>query len=112
MKRTDMERKIRDLKRKEKKNKSLSEKIELRQENTVTSSGQIGLLIKALSGLFRYDEEEIYNLKDERILNILIDIKEQVPKSKWHNLLRKAIKSTKVQKKDPAFNQLKVLLED
>ncbi len=129
MKRTELERKKRDLKKREKKEKLLAEKIELRElvrgevhsEDFFKEGGGgekggmrkgAGVYIKTLSGLFRYDEEEIYNLSDERILNVLIEIKEVVPRTKWDNVLRKAIRSTKVRKKENAFIELKSLLED
>ena len=104
MKRTDLERRERELKRSQKKETLLQKK----------SSGEaktIGDYIDELHSLFRYDDQEIFNTtSDVAILELFEELKTDYPEKQWENILRKAIKKTKVSQKDKAYNELMGLL--
>lgn len=103
MKRTDMMRKERELRRSQKK-----------QDKLVRDSGEamsVGDYINELSSLFFYDENRIYNINnEEKILEILEDMKEEIEEKNWDNIIRKAVKKTGVIEKEKAVDQLKNLL--
>ena len=48
---------------------------------------------------------------DINILELLEEMKENIPQDQWENILKKSIKRTKIQHKDEAFNDLMELLE-
>ena len=105
MKRTELEKIEREVKRVEKRNQ-LSQK---RKEGQNKQS--VGEYIESLASLFRYDSEEIFNAEDDvDILELLEGMKEFLPEKKWEDVLRKAIKKTGVKKKDLALEQIKNLL--
>jgi hypothetical protein len=104
MKSTDIDRIDREFKRARKKEELLEKRIENRAERSV------GDYIKKLYSLFYHDDKKIYNLKDNAdILTLLAEMKEDLPESKWDDVLRKAIKETKidVKKRESIFEELK-----
>ena len=106
MKRTDLERHQRELKRSEKKNKVLDKKVQ-----TQSSTKVIGEYINSLFSLFRYDNEKIFNISNDiKILELLEQMKTEVPDNKRENIIRKAIKKTNIADKESAFNELIELL--
>jgi hypothetical protein len=105
MKRTDIERRDRDIKRTRKKEEVLQRKSHKNPDMTV------GDFINEFYSLFFYDEKQIYNLKDDvRILELFEQMKEQIPDKQWENVFRKAIRKTQVKERDKAFTELKTLL--
>lgn len=103
MKSTDLARKDRDLKKARKKQEGIQKKLESRERS-------VGEFINDLAELFFHDAEKIYNIdSSEEILMILEEIKEEHPEKQWNNILRKAIKKTKVKQKDDALLQLQEL---
>ncbi len=106
MKRTDMERHQRNLKKTEKKEKML-----LKKFPSNGSKPNVGECINNLFSLFRYDEEEIFNINsNEKILELLENLKTDLPEKQWDNVLKKGIKKTNIIQKEKAFNELKGLL--
>ncbi|PJZ70895.1 hypothetical protein CH373_06420 [Leptospira perolatii] len=104
MKRTELERRERDLRKSQKKQETL-----LKRSSSRGSS--VGDFIDQLSGLFRYDATEIFNTTNEiGILELLEDMQAVLPQKKWDDVLRKAIKKTGVQEKEKAYQELKELL--
>lgn len=102
MKRTELERRERELRRMEKKNLALS-----KGEKEVMS---VGDYIEALFGLFRYDMEEIFNTMDDvAILELLENMKEDHPEKQWDVIIRKAVNKTKVAAKEKAYDELRDL---
>ena len=103
MKSTDMARRDREIRRGQKKEEVLQRKQSKREGHTV------GDYIKLLAGKFFHDPEKIYNIEsnNEEILLLIEEIKDNVEKKQWENILRKAIKSTGITKKDEAFRELK-----
>ena len=108
MKRTDLERRERELKRTIKKQDILAKKEMSREGRTV------GGYIQGLFSLLRYDEQEIFNTTDDiDILELLEEMKEFTPEKQWDTILRKAISKTKISNianKEKAFNELNALL--
>jgi hypothetical protein len=104
MKSTDIDRIDREFKRARKKEELIEKRLEGRAERSV------GDYIKKLYSLFYHDDKKIYNLKDNAdILTLLAEMKEDLPENKWDNVLRKAIKETKidVKQRESAFKELK-----
>ncbi|MFC1669450.1 hypothetical protein ACFL20_03605 [Spirochaetota bacterium] len=108
MKRTDYERHQRELKKSAKKSEILE-----RKGRTGGTSKVIGSYIKDLFSLLRYDDEKIYNTQNDMgILELLEEMKGDLPREQWENVLRKSIKKTKVSQKDEAFKDLSELMGD
>jgi hypothetical protein len=104
MKSTDIDRIDREFKRARKKEELIEKRLENRPERTV------GDYIKKLYSLFYHDDKKIYNLKDNAdILTLFVEMKEDLLESKWENVIRKAIKETKIEVKqrEEAFKELK-----
>jgi len=107
MKRNDMERIERELKRVQKRAR-IGEK---RDADRAPQS--IGGYIKELKDLLRHDGNVIYNtLDDEEILELLENMKEDIPETKWDTIIRKAVNSTKVTERDTAVEELRSLIEE
>lgn len=105
MKATDINRREREIKRAQKKQERLERK---------SSKGEmtVGDYIKELHEYFFYDEEKIFNIEvDERILETLENMKEDLPEDSWETVIRKAVKKTKVKAKEPAVKSLLELME-
>ncbi|HAK45511.1 MAG TPA: hypothetical protein DCO79_06285 [Spirochaeta sp.] len=99
MKRTDLERKERDIKRAQKK-----------EERLVKGGGavkSIGDYINELSSFFFHDETKIYNIAvDERIPDLLEEIMTDMDEKQWETIIRKAVRKTGVKEKEPAVKEL------
>ncbi|MBE7437611.1 MAG: hypothetical protein HS115_04075 [Spirochaetales bacterium] len=100
MKRTDIERKERELRRAEKKTMVLSRK-------TAREARTAGDYINDLSAIFLYDELEVFNTKEDvRVLEVLENMKEDLPAKQWVTVLKKAVKKTGVRERDRAVTEL------
>ena len=108
MKRTDLERKEREYKRKMKKEQMLSDKLSSKTEDNKTPA----FYIRTLKETFRYDNEKIYNLLDDKVIELLLDMKKNIPSNKFDGVLRKAIKATEIIEREAAFQELLLLLND
>ncbi len=105
MKRTELERRERELKR------SLKKEEVLRRKSDRGESMTVGNYIEELFALFRYDEVEIFNTTDDiQVLELLEGMKVHQPEKQWDTILRKAISRTKVANKEKAFNELSSLV--
>ena len=107
MKSTDIDRIDREFKRARKKEELIEKRLENRADRSV------GDYIKKLYSLFYHDDRKVYNLKDNaEILTLLAEMKEDLSDSKWDNVLRKAIKETRidVKQRELVFNELKSYL--
>jgi len=106
MKRTDMDRIERELKRVQKRQR-LGDK---RDADRPPQS--VGAYIKDLKDLLRHDDEVIYNtLDDEDILELFENMQEDLPEHKWDMVIRKAVNSTKVPTRDQAVIELRSLID-
>ena len=112
MKRTDQERIERELKRREKHAKVTTK----RADGTATvgdGDKSVGGYIKNLVALLQYDDQQIYNTRDdEDVFELLLNMKEDLPEEKWEAVLKSAIQKTKVAEKELALTELKAHLAD
>ncbi|MCH9685656.1 MAG: hypothetical protein K0V04_29765 [Deltaproteobacteria bacterium] len=107
MKRNDMERIERELKRQQKKERLGEKRVEDRPPQS------IGAYIKELKELLRHDGKVIYNtLDDEDVLECLENMKDDIPEHKWETVIRKAVNATKVVEREPALKELWSLVEE
>ncbi|MDA3850216.1 MAG: hypothetical protein PF447_02980 [Spirochaetaceae bacterium] len=105
MKSTDLARKERELKRVQKKSEVLARK-QSRESRTP------GDFINQLHDLFFHDLEKIYNIDScDEILEILLEMKEDLEEKHWDNVIRKAVRKTKIKEKEEAITLLKELAE-
>ena len=101
MKRTEIERRERELFRAQKKAESGGREKDERS---------VGDYIDALHDLFMFDAQKIYNTKDDiEGLDLLEEIKEAYP-DKFDVIVKKAIRKTKVEQRDAAFADLNELV--
>ncbi|CAD7845818.1 hypothetical protein S1OALGB6SA_1313 [Olavius algarvensis spirochete endosymbiont] len=100
MKSTDLARRDREI-RKARKREMVLERKSQREGRSA------GDYINLLSERLFYDSERIYNIEQsEDILMLLEEMKEDLPDRQWANVIRKAVKRTKVKQKDTAIEQL------
>jgi hypothetical protein len=107
MKSTDIERIDRELRQARKKEELVQKRLDQR------SGLSVGDYIKKLYSLFAHDSRKIYNLKDNiKILELLEDMRKDLPEKQWENVLRKAIKETKIdlQERERAVKELEAML--
>ena len=102
MKRTDIERRERELRRSEKKNMVIQRKGE-----NFKAKNPAGFYIDNLSDLFFYNDDQIFNCtKEVKILELIEEMKKDIPEKNWETIIRKAIKKTGVVQKEQAFQEL------
>ncbi len=105
MKSTDLERRDREIKKAKKRQMILERK---GQRDARTPGDYINLFEEA----FFFDTKKIYNIEmSEDILMLLEEMKEELAEKQWANVIRKAVKKTKVEQKDEAIKQLADLAE-
>lgn len=106
MKRTDQERIAREVGRTQKKEaireRRINDKVEV----------SVGGYAKALEDVFMWDDEAIYNVGDDSVLEILMDMKEVLTDKDCEAALKRAIKKTKIKDRDTAFEEVMVVLAD
>ncbi len=106
MKRTDQERIDREFRRTQK-------KARLDEKRAEKKEASVGGYARALLDIFAFDETHIFNTSDdEDVLEVILEMKEALPEKQWEPTLRKAIRMTKVEEKQSAFEELRLLLED
>ena len=105
MKSTDIARRDRELKRLQKKQDQLNKKVNDRDNLSV------GTFIKRLNSLFFFDETKIYNIDSSEVMDLLEEIKLNMPEKEWENIFRKAVRKTKVEQKEEAISKLKEIIE-
>ncbi|MBX7059608.1 MAG: hypothetical protein K1X75_16205 [Leptospirales bacterium] len=106
MKRTEMERIEREMRRREKANQRVAG-----GAAGAGAGASVGEYIERLFALFRYDEAEIFNAREDvNVLEVLEAMKADLPQKKWEDVLRKAIKKTGVKERDRAFQELSALM--
>jgi hypothetical protein len=104
MKSTEIDRIDRELRQARKK----QEMIDKRLQSRGTS---VGDYIKRLGALLFHDQKKIYNLKgNAEIQNLFAEMKQNIPVDQWEIVLRKAVRETKVENRDQAIDELKILL--
>jgi len=105
MKSTDLARKEREIRRAQKKEEVLARK-QSRDSRTP------GDYINLLHSLFFHDAEKIYNIESsEEILETLMEMKEDLEEKHWDNVIRKAVRKTKITQREEAISDLKEMGE-
>lgn len=105
MKRTDLDRHDREVRRMQKK----QEVIARRSSKGTRGPGDF---IKELNDLFYFDETKIYNINlSDEILELLEEITIEIPRDKIESILRKAVKKTGVSEKEEAVREMKELID-
>ncbi len=106
MKRTDIERKERELKRAEKKAERLAAAGDKKDDLSV------GAFIDRLYSEFFHDETKIYNTKHSvEILEVLEEAQSLFSEQEVETIVRKAIRKSKVKEKEEAFKELMELIQ-
>lgn len=104
MKSTEIDRIDRELRQARKKQEILDKRL----QNRGTS---VGDYIKRLNVLLFHDQKKIYNLKGNAdIQNLFAEMKQNIPADQWEIVLRKAVRETKVENRDQALDELKILM--
>ena len=104
MKSTEIDRIDRELRQARKKQEILDKRL----QNRGTS---VGDYIKRLNALLFHDQKKIYNLKGNAdIQNLFAEMKQNIPADQWEIVLRKAVRETKVENRDQALDELKILM--
>jgi phosphoribosylaminoimidazole-succinocarboxamide synthase len=105
MKSTDIARNGRELKRMQKKEEYINEKV----NREVPSLGDY---ITQLHDLFFFTEQKIFQISEsEDILMLFVEIKENYTEKQWDTIIRKAVRKTKVAEKETAVKELLELME-
>lgn len=100
-----MARKERELKRAQKKEEVLARKGS--RDNRTP-----GDFINQLHSKFFHDTEKIYNVdSSDEILELLMEMREDLEEKHWENVIRKAVRKTKVAQREEAITELKILAE-
>jgi DNA relaxase NicK len=106
MKRTELERRERELKR-------MAKKVEVLERKSSRARRSVGQYIDDLAALFRYDAEEIFNtLDDLNILELIERMKEDLPGKQWETVIRKAVSRTKVRQANRAVKELLTFISE
>lgn len=107
MKRTDMERIAREVGRQEKKERIRDERLHVKREDAT-----VGGYTKRLESAFMWDDETVYNVGDDTVLEVLMEMKEDLSDKECDAALKRAIKRTKVKDRDTPLEQAKTLLSE
>ena len=108
MKSTDIDRIDRELRRSRKKEELLEKRSQKREGLSV------GDYIKKLHSLLYHDDSKVYNLPgNTEISKLFGEMKQDLPEKQWDNVLRKALRETKVPApaRDKAYEELAALLK-
>ncbi len=108
MRRTELEKRDREVKKARKKEEVLERKT---SKEMGGPSRSVGEYIDQLESLFFHDELKIYNISHSiEILELIEEIKSAFPAKKLDSIVRKAIKKTGVQEKTAAQKEIEELL--
>lgn len=106
MKRTELERRERELKR-------MAKRVEVLERKSSRAGRTVGQYIDDLAALFRYDAEEIFNTTDDLdILELIERMKEELPEKHWETVLKKAVNRTKVRQANRAVKELSTFIAE
>jgi hypothetical protein len=106
MKRTDQERIAREIGRQQKKDRIREKRILGKDDISVAGYA------KALEGVFMWDDETIYNVEDDTVLEVLMAMKEDLSDKECEAALKRAIKKTGVKDRDTPFDQAMLILQE
>lgn len=106
MKRTEIERRERELRRTQKR-----EAIAAKRGGPGGSDMSVGDYINQLHEQFVFDEQKIWNVSEDEVLETVMAAEADFPE-KVEAILKKAIKKTKVKDRDSAFTELSSVLSN
>ena len=106
MKRTDQERIAREIGRQQKKEAIRKRRIDTKEDVSV------GGFAKALEDAFMWDDEIVYNIQDDDVLEVLMLMKEHLSDKDCEAAIKRAIKRTQVKDKDTPLAECLALLEE
>jgi hypothetical protein len=106
MKRTDQERIAREIGRQQKKEDIRARIINNKEDVSVAGYA------KALEDVFMWDDETVYNIQDDKVLEVLLEMKENLTDKDLEAALKRAIKKTGVKDRDTPFAEAIELLEE
>lgn len=106
MKRTDQERIAREVGRQQKKEAIREKRINDKEDLSV------GGFAKALEDAFMWDDEIVYNIQDDSVLEVLMDMKETLSDKDCEAALKRAIKRTKVKDRQTPLDEALTLLAE
>jgi DNA-directed RNA polymerase specialized sigma subunit len=106
MKRTDQERIAREIGRQQKKEAIRARLIDSKEEVSVAGYA------KALEDVFMWDDETVYNIQDDAVLEVLLEMKENLSDKDLEAALKRAIKKTGVKDRDTPLAEALELLEE
>jgi len=105
MKRTDQERIAREIGRQQKKESIRAKRLNGKDDVSV------GGFAKQLEDVLMWDDDTVYNVHDDAVLEVLMDMKTELSEKECHAALKRAIKRTKVKDRDTPFDAAAELLE-
>jgi hypothetical protein len=105
MKRTDQERIAREIGRQQKK--------EAIRTRLLTSKDDVSVAgyAKALEDVFMWDDETVYNIQDDAVLEVLLEMKENLSDKDLEAALKRAIKKTGVKDRETPLAEALELLQ-
>ncbi|MCA9684937.1 MAG: hypothetical protein KC457_22330 [Myxococcales bacterium] len=105
MKRTDQERIAREIGRQQKKERILQKLADDKEDVSVAGYA------KRLEDAFMWDDETVYNVSDDAVLEILMEMKEELCDKDCEAAVKRALKRTKVRDRDTPLTEAMNLLE-
>ena len=106
MKRTDQERIAREIGRAQKKDRIRERRISDKEDISVSGYA------KQLESVFMWDDEAIYNVQDDDVLEILMNMKEDLTDKECEAAIKRAIKKTAVKNRDSAYDEAMLILQE
>ncbi len=106
MKRTDQERIAREIGRKEKKDRLQERRLADKEDVSVAGYA------RRLETAFMWDDETIYNVSDDAVLEVLMEMKQDLSDKDCEAAIKRAIKKTAVREKDAAYDEVMALLQE
>ena len=106
MKRTDQERIAREIGRQQKKEEIREKRINNKDDISVAGYA------KQLESVFMWDDETIYNVQDDTVLEVLMAMKEDLSDKECEAALKRAIKRTQIKDRDTAFDEAMLILAE
>ena len=105
MKRTDQERIAREIGRQQKKENIRAKRLNGKDDTSV------GGFAKQLEDVLMWDDETVYNVDDDAVLEVLMSMKEELSTKDCQAALKRAIKKTKVKDRSTPFDQAMMVLD-
>jgi hypothetical protein len=106
MKRTDQERIAREIGRQQKKERIREKRLSGKEDVSVSGYA------KQLEDVLMWDDELIYNVNDDAVFELLMEMKENLSDKECEAAFKRAIKRTKVKDRETPLEELTTLLVD